>query len=360
MDGWDLVVDRAELSRTTFLERDVPEPADGEVLLRVDRVGVTANNVTYALVGDSMRYWDFFPTEQGWGRVPHWGFAEVEASRASGVEPGTRFYGYLPPSSHLVVQPTAADPTGFKDASPHRAHLPGAYNVYQTTSGDPSYEASREDLQILYRPLFFTSFMLEDFLAAEEWFGASQLVCSSASSKTAYGTAFCVGLRAQRPRLVGLTSPGNVAFTRSLGCYDEVISYDELDALDASLPAVYVDFAGNQGLRAQLHTLFGDALRHDAVVGATHLDARLQGTGEALPGPRPAFFFAPDQIRRRREEWGPRGVENRFADTWRRFAPVVEAWVDVTEGKGREDLRDAWLEVLAGRTDPRTGHVIAL
>ena len=79
----------------------------GQALLRVDTFGLTANNITYAVFGEAMSYWNFFPAEDGWGRVPMWGFAEVEQSEAAGVEPGTRMYGYLPPSSQLIVTPAA-------------------------------------------------------------------------------------------------------------------------------------------------------------------------------------------------------------------------------------------------------------
>ncbi|MDQ1468115.1 MAG: hypothetical protein QOH10_2530, partial [Actinomycetota bacterium] len=40
------------------------------------------------------------------------------------------------------------------------------------------------------------------------------------------------------------------------------------------------------------------------------------------------------------------------------FAPVVEDWVDVVENHGPEALRAAWLEVLANKSAPRTGHII--
>ncbi len=357
--AWDLVVNRDDFASTSYLESAVPSAGDGEVVLQVDRVGVTANNVTYALVGDSMHYWDFFPTEPGWGRVPLWGFADVVDSAVDGVATGSRVYGYLPPSSHLVVRPDRISDAGFRDASAHRQPLPAPYNVYATTTGDPAYDADREDLQVLYRPLFMTSFMLDDFLADNDFFGAEALVLSSASSKTAYGAAFCTGLRDVRPRLVGLTSAGNRAFTESLGCYDDVMTYDDVESLPTSRRTVYVDMAGAVPLRRRIHGHLGAALIHDAVVGATHLDAPPQGES-GMPGPSPEFFFAPTQMAKRRADWGPSEIEKRFGPTWRAFVPAVEGWVDVDERHGREGLRDAWLEVHSGSADPRRGHVVAL
>lgn len=352
--AWALAVDRDDLASTTLLEQPVPELAEGEALLRPDRVGMTANNVTYAVLGESFRYWEFFPTEPGLGLVPLWGFAEVAASRADGVDVGTRVYGYLPPASHLVVRPGRADARGFRDTTEHRQTLPSPYNAYATTTGDPAYEAHREDLQVLYRPLFFTSFMLADQLEDQEFAGAKVVALSSASSKTAYGAAFL--LRGRGPQVVGLTSPANVAFTESLGCYDRVLPYDAVDALDVT-PTVYADLAGSADLRHALRGHLGSALVQDVVVGVTHQDKEPIGT---LGGVRPTVFFAPDQMRKRTGDWGREGLDDRFAQAWRRFAPTVEGWVDVVVGHGPGALRDAWLEVLSGRSAPRTGHVLVL
>jgi hypothetical protein len=355
--AWDLVVGRDDLARTAFLEHPVPKPGRGEVLLRVDRVGVTANNVTYARLGETMRYWNFFPADKGWGRVPVWGFADVEQSNVKGVEVGSRVYGYLPTSSHLIVRPRVSD-AGFRDTSNHRADLPGPYNIYATTSADSSYRADHEDLQILYRPLFITSFLLDDYLSDNDYFGAEVALVSSASSKTAYGAAFCTRLRERRPGLVGLTSSGNVAFTESLGCYDAVLGYGDVTSLGADPATLYVDISGNPQLRKTIHNHF-ENLVYDSIVGMTHDNAQLQGSHD-LPGPSPTFFFAPDQIRKRREDWGPGGIDRRLGATWADFASAVKKWVDVTVGDGRDALLAAWLEVLAGRVDPRVGHVIAL
>lgn len=355
--AWDLRVDRNDLSRTTVVDVPPIDVSPGEVLLRVDRVGMTANNVTYAVFGDAMKYWDFFPADDidgvAQGRVPLWGFAEVERSAVDGIEEGTRLYGYLPTSSHLLVRPTKVDTKGFRDGSPHRQHLPTPYNGLTTTTADPAYDAGLEDLQVLYRPLFMTSFMLADFLLDHDCFGATTAVISSASSKTAYGTAFLL----EGIHRVGLTSEANRAFTEGLGCYDEVRTYDEVDEL-AQVPTVYVDIAGDAVLRRRVHERVSPV--HSAVVGAAHHDAAPDPGGRDLPGAAPAFFFAPDQMRKRYADWGPDGVEEHHAEAWARFAPVVADWVDVVVGQGAEGLRAAWLETLAGSTPPRTGLVVQL
>ena len=101
------------------------------MVLKVDRVGMTANNVTYAVFGDAMKYWDFFPAGDrdgvAYGRVPLWGFAVVEQSRVPGVEEGTRLLR-LPPDEQpprSSSRPGSA-PKGFRDASAHRAAPPVA------------------------------------------------------------------------------------------------------------------------------------------------------------------------------------------------------------------------------------------
>jgi hypothetical protein len=355
MPAWTMAVARDDLASTTLDAAGMPPLTDGAALLRVDRVGMTANNVTYAVLGDAMRYWDFFPAPpdlggnpgRGLGLVPLWGFATVEASTVAGVEAGQRVYGYLPSASHLVVRPVRVGPTGFRDGSPHRAELPSPYNAYRLTTGDPVYRADQEDLLVLFRPLFFTSFMLADQLLDNDCHGASTLLLSSASSKTAYAAAFC--LRGRGRRVIGLTSPGNVAFTEALGCYDQVVPYDAVTTLDV-VPAVYLDLSGSPGTRAAVRAHFADRLVRDVAVGLTSQVPNAAAAGEV--------FFAPDQMRKRTADWGRDGLDRHFGDAWRDFAAAVGAWVDVETGEGPTALRDAWLDTLAGRTPPRVGRVV--
>src|SRR6476469_11273238 len=114
----DFLVRRDDLRECRIVESKTPEVGSGQALLRVDTFGLTANNLTYAVMGEAMSYWDFFPAEDGWGRMPVWGFAEVERSEAEGLEAGARVYGYLPPSSHLPVTPGSVNEQGFTHRSP--------------------------------------------------------------------------------------------------------------------------------------------------------------------------------------------------------------------------------------------------
>lgn len=351
---WQLETDRSDLARTRLRDVATPEPAEGQALLRVDRVGVTANNVTYAVLGDAFRYWEFFPAEPGWGVVPLWGFAEVAASRAEGVREGDRLYGYLPSASSLLVTPGRVDGRGFRDEAPHRTGLPSPYNAYALTTGDAAYEPHREDLQVLYRPLFWTSYLLADRLVDVDLQPGEAVLLSSSSSKTAYGAAF--ELRQAGREVVGLTSTGNLAFTEGLGCYDRVVAYDDVASLPA-VPSRYVDVAGSAALLGALRQHLGAALTGHVVVGVTFQELAPAGS---LSGAGTAVFFAPDQMTERVGEWGREEFERRFAAAWQRFAPVVEGWVDVTVGRGPQALQQVWAEVQSGTSSPRTGHVLDL
>src|SRR4051794_710680 len=288
----DFEVRRDDL-RTTRVTEGEPEAErvdDGAVQLRVERFGLSANNVTYGAFGDAMNYWRFFPAaEEGWGRVPVWGFGDVVASGVDGIEPGERYYGYFPPSTYATLRPQPGGP-GFVDAAEHRRELPALYNRYLRTEPD----APRPDETILLRPLFGTSFLIDAFLQENGRFGAGAVALSSASSKTAYGLAFLLAGADDGPEGVGVTSARNRALVESLGVYDGVVTYDEIDAGlgggDESL--VFVDMAGDGAVREAVHRAAGERLRHSAVVGATHWDQLAAGGGE-LPGPAPEFFFAP-------------------------------------------------------------------
>jgi hypothetical protein len=353
----DFLVKRDDLRECRVAESPPPALETGQALLRVDTFGLTANNVTYAVMGKAMSYWNFFPAEGGWGRVPMWGFAEVERSEAEGVEPGTRLYGYLPPSSHLVVVPADAGEAGFVDGSPHRAALPSAYHRYLSTGSDPFYRADTEAIQMLLRPLFFTSFLVDDQLADDGLVSRGPILISSASSKTAIAAAFLLSRR-EGVELIGLTSPRSTGFVEGLGIYDRSVSYEGIDSLEVG-PATFVDIAGDGGVRRAVHSHYGDALVHSMAVGITHWEEFGSGGGE-LPGPTSAFFFAPDRVNKRSRDWGRAVLEERVAEAWHPFCEWTGGWLETIPGEGFDAVRAAYLDVLEGRVGPKSAHVLSL
>lgn len=355
----EFLVRREDLRQTRIEESAPAELEDGQALLRVDRFGLTANNVTYAVFGDSMSYWDFFPAEDGWGRMPVWGFADVEASAHPDLAEGGRVYGYLPPSTHLVVTPGGADERGFVDAALHRAPLPSAYQRYLLSDTDPFYVVEREDLQMLLRPLFFTSFLLADDLADGGLAGGRTAVISSASAKTAIGTAFLIAEQADNDvEVIGLTSARNVEFVEGLDIYDRVVPYEELDSIEAE-SAAYVDVSGDGEIRASVHRHFGDELKASIAVGATRWEELDSGSGER-PGPAPRFFFAPNRVKKRGADWGRTGLEDRVAEAWHPFVEWTAGWLEVVRDDGGEAVERVYLDLLENRVGPSLGHVLTI
>ncbi len=355
----DFMVRRDDLRQVRCLPVACPQPGADEILLEVERFALTANNITYAVFGEAMQYWAYFPRVQGWGCVPVWGFARVLQSNVPAVEVGERVYGYLPMSTHLCLQPQRLSPLGFTDGTAHRAKLPAAYQRYSRISRDPRHDIAHEDQQALLWPLFMTSFLIADLLAEHTLFGGKAVLLSSASSKTALGLAQC--LQASRPgncRIIGLTSAANRGFCERSGYYDQVLEYGALPTLDASLDCVYVDMSGNGRLLHDLHHHFGEHLRYSCMVGGTHWEQR--ETQHALPGAKPTFFFAPDRIRKRQQDWGPGGVEQRFAQAWQGFLPTVSGWLQIARAQGAAAVEARYRELLEGRTPPETGHILRL
>lgn len=360
----DIEVVRSELTRVRTVERPPAPLAEGEARIAVDRFGFSANNVTYAVVGDLLRYWEFFPAsppdpgdDVAWGRIPVWGFGQVVESRSDELGTGERLFGYLPMSDELVIQPGRSQDRTVTDRSPHRADLPSAYNSFQRCATDPLYRADREDLQMLLYPLFFTSFVMDDFLVDHDDFGAEQIVVSSASAKTAIGAAFLAHGRGRR--LVALTSPGNVAFTRSLGVYDDVLTYDRVGHLDV-VPSVYVDVAGNADLLGEVHRHLAAVLAHSMTVGDTHWDAPSPTSREPVPGPGPEFLFAPTRIAKRIEDWGPDELNARVAEAWDRFTDWVPSWLTLEQLTTADELIAVYRRFLEGRVDPALGYACTL
>ena len=285
----DFEVDRRDFRRTRIVADENTALSPGQIRLAVERFALTTNNVTYAVVGDMLDYWGFFPTEAPWGRLPAMGLGSVVESAHPDIAAGGRYFGFYPMSSDVVIaaEPrsltAAARPEGarstdavaFRDVGAHRAQHAATYTDFHNVSTDAMFNPDKADEFLLLWGMFMTSFLVDDYLGDADaeggvFRGAGQTLVTSASSKTSICLAACLARR-ENHHSIGVTSRRNRTFVEGLGLYDEVVTYDEIDRTDARVASGLVDMAGSGPVRSAIHTHFADNLKFSIAVGATPL-----------------------------------------------------------------------------------------
>jgi hypothetical protein len=301
MTDFDFLTDKSDLVRGQWAPSSgVCLPPNG-VVVELERFALTANNFTYAKLGDAFGYWRYFPAPQGFGRIPVWGIARVVESSSIAVTVGERVYGFLPISTRTTLTSAPRGAFGFLDAAPNRAGLPQTYNEYRLIDRDPSFLHEDEDAFLALRPLFSLGFFLAEWLAENACFGAERVIVSSASSKAAAALAHQLA----GVEKLGLTSERNLAAVANGKLFDEAIAYSAIaDRADlAGRSSLFVDIAGDPSVAEALKRRLGPALLRTVAVGATRSDpALLRSPGAG--GLATEFFFAPSHILRLREQWG--------------------------------------------------------
>lgn len=336
--------------------------ADGDIRVRIEYFAFTANNVTYAVTGDRIGYWQFFPPggedADGWGMMPVWGFAEVIASKTADIPVGERLFGYFPPATQLDLTPTRITPQRFIDGAAHRADLPAGYNLYTRVNAEPGYDRAGDNERMLLWPLHITSFCLWDALQSEDWYGAQQVVIVSASSKTSIGLAYALDDDATAPPSIAITSKRNLDFVSKLGLYEQSVTYETLSDIDAAIPTVIVDMAGNGEVLGRLHAHLGDNMKRCIKVGLTHWDEAKPGAG--VIAERSKFFFAPTHIQQRMQDWGPDGFAKKTASFMQQTAMKSRTWLRLRKIDGLQGLADVYEDVCEGRIAADEGLIIEL
>jgi len=357
-----LLVNKSDFADVTIVNQDHSPLAEGAIRVSIGPWALTANNVTYMVTGDQIGYWGFFRPDaygiemEGHGRMPVWGYAKVMESNCEGVEIGKVIYGFLPIAKSFDMTPIKLSPNGFTDGAAHRQKLHGLYNRYTFIESDPSFGMNK-DLQPLLRPLFTTSFLIDDFLDDENFFDAEQVLILSASSKTALGTAYCLKERGTI-KVTGLTSGGNKTFTEGTGFYDEVQSYDTITDLNPDVKTVIVDMSGNANVIATVQDHFEENLTYICRVGLSHWDAKpVQKSKHATPQ---AFFFAPDRAKQRMEDWGGGGFMQKLGARWLPFLSSASTWLEVEKAEGISPILKAYKDVLGGNASPDKGYLFTL
>ena len=356
--GWRFEIDRQDFTRARWVEApDIGQLSlhDGEVLLKVDRFGFTANNITYAIYGDEVGYWRFFEGSPGWGIIPVWGYADVVSSSCAGIAPGERMFGYLPMAEFLVIRPERIGQSAFSDGAPNRAALPPTYNEYRRANADPRHAAPFEAHQMLLKPLLTLSWLVADMLTEVANFDAEQIVITGASSRTALGLT--KALRELQPtvRIIGVTSAANQAFAERRGVYDCVVDYHAINPIPYAATCI-VDISGNHEALGTLHDHLAGVLKRSVRVGDT---AQSGSAARDLRGPQPVLFFAPDNIRKRRGDWGVAVYQHRFEAAWDMLSAWMASWLHIEEVQGREGVGRVYHAVRRGAS-PDTAHILKL
>ncbi len=348
------IVDKSELSTIQVRGEKLPNLQVGEVLLSVEKFAFTSNNITYAVLGDSFKYWNFFPHIKG-GIIPVWGYASVVDSKCTDIERGERYYGYLPMATHLIICPDNITPFGFTDTVAHRKLLPGVYNYYESLRANPSFSQEMEDYYAIFYPLFATSYLLEDYYREESYFHADHIFITSASSKTAIGFAYLMKKNNAPISLVGLTSALRKNLCQDLGCYDQVISYDQLPS-EIDQKTAIVDFSGNHAFLLELYSRMSH-LQKSTSVGMAHWDA--MKSRHVLPFDSD-LFFAPAQAKKRQKEWGGKLFKTRIDAAIIDFIEWASHWMKIRKVDEEENIMKTYGKTLKGDIDPKEGMIMVL
>jgi hypothetical protein len=338
-----------------------------EVLLKVTKFALTANNISYGMTGDVLGYWRFFPTEKSeeqaqWGRLPVMGFADVVSSRCQHIKVGERVWGFMPMATHVKILAGQVSASRFSDISPCREGLSPLYARFDRVKNNPFYLANNEDYDILLRGLFTTAWLVDDFMFDRDYFKAQQYLITSASSKTSIALAFAIQQRGERPT-IGITSAANQKFVESLGCYQKVISYNQISSLDPSVGSILVDMAGGQTTLLAIHQHFAKQLYYSCQIGATqHNDIDINDTlfFDHLPGVKPQFFFAPSQLKKRSVDWGSSETMKQINNSLLRYIEFCRLIITINHTDNVNQVDAIYQQVLAGSADASVGQIISL
>ena len=357
-----LLVNRSDFADVALVTANNTALADGFIRVSVGPWALTANNITYMAVGEQIGYWQFFEPAKygiemdGFGRMPVWGYAEVIESKCTDVSVGTLIYGFLPICQTFDMKPVKSTPLSFQDGNDHRTALHPVYNGYTFVDKDPSFAAHRE-LQPVLRPLFTTSFLIDDFLADETFLGAEQVLLLSASSKTAVGTAYCLKQR-DNIKVTGLTSEGNKSFTQGTGFYDGVFTYDTITDMNPDVKTVVVDIAGNGKVMATIYDHFEENILYNCMVGKSHWDGA--PPKKAALGAPPVMFFAPDRVKQRMTDWGGNRFAKNLAARWLPFCENAKNWLDIEENHEVTEFLKSYKDFLEGHANPAKGYLFKI
>ncbi len=349
------LVNKYDLFKAMFSDNKIPIPETDEVILEIERYAFTSNNITYAVTGNTLGYWNFFPAKEPFGTIPVWGFANVLFSKNKNISEGDRYYGYFPMSNYLKVIPEKVNAFSFIDDSSHRKGLPSVYNYYLKI---PKGADRSSDYHPLIKPLFLTSFLNYFFLKDESFFGCDQIILTSASSKTALSLAFLLSKNksVDKKKIIGVTSKKNIEFLSKIKFYDKVLLYADAEKKLNVSKSIIVDFAGNSDYLVKLYDCLGSFLKYVCLIGLADWSSKTDF--KSIPNSK--FFFAPYHAEGRYRAMGVKKTTLLADGLMKEFIMKIKDYIKLKYVNKSKEIHELYLNSLKGKIDPSKGYMVQL
>lgn len=383
---------RKNKAETVVLHDELPALSEGEIRMRVDKVGLSANNMFYAQMGEApfLKFFGVYPVPErkDLANVPAWGSATIIASKNPDFAVGEQYRGFLH-MANIVQMKVKRSAEGFDAYGGNRDKLNKAYNAFvripDSKTSPYAGTDSKADLATVSAPGALTGFLLSELLRMNDFYGGDSIVLTSASSKLALATAFI--LKSKRAdgtlkRIIGYSSPQNTAFVRATGLFDDVLTYDQDLPPEWGVRPVLIDVAGDATIFRRIEKTLAKAL----AVGGTHSHAKASTFTAFSPSgmvklvgsmvapvavrkwldsklhPKLEMFFAPTLMADLSALWGKDEYNQRCDAALAAFvhAAIDNHWLTVVRAEELDAIRAQYRRIVEGKVPPSEAVVLSL
>ena len=379
------------------------ESAPSGVTLRIDKVGLSANNKFYLSFGrnPTFQFFEAYPVPRNAQVVgedtppdttslvhpPAWGLATVvESSLPEAIPVGTKYRAMLPLGNQVQLEEVTPKENG--DFLVVRPKTNPAYNVFAKVAPDSilaSPDNTLAGVALATWPGTVTGFGLYYQLVLDKFYRKSPeeervVVLTSASSKVSLATAFYLKQPLEQAskdiKVIGMTSESNKDFCQKTQLYDQVLGYD--DDLPDDDKYILIDVAG----RGEVYKGNQDKIVKAYVVGNSHgvpdavstfssfgyiatlkMMLAFMGWGGWLAkylNPKLEVFLIMTVSAQLTQDWGAEGFQKRYETAMQDFtkAAVDKGWMTCKQCNDMKEIKDAYQGIVEGTIPPNEAVIL--
>jgi NADPH:quinone reductase-like Zn-dependent oxidoreductase len=352
--------------------------AENEIRLRVDKLGLTANNKFYMDFGEqpSFHFNAAYPTgDETLVNIPAWGLATVIESNVPDVPVGQTYRGFLQLADTIQFPVTPSENGGFNVVR-DKVHV--AYNSFvKVSSALASANDTESDIALVTWPGFVTGYGLCQQLVRRQYYGASTVILTSASSKVSLAASYFLKQQGNVPvKIIGYTSASNKDFCIQTGLYDDVVTYD--DTLETNEKCVLIDVAGNGSLYHRLQPKLikvlavgnsndiseeSSTFKQFSWIGTMKLIMTFMGMSNwfrSWLNPQLELFFVFDIMQELKQELGQAKLDVQMDAAMKEFvdAIITNKWMTVRTCDSLESIQQAHVDICKGNVKPSEAVVV--